>query len=63
MPQLPPYRCCARLLRRFARPCRGHLVHPLGESLFAEHPRAGHWLQQEAPDFVNSALIEFLRDL
>lgn len=26
-------------------------------------PRAGHWLQQEAPDFVNSALIEFLRDL
>jgi pimeloyl-ACP methyl ester carboxylesterase len=26
-------------------------------------PRAGHWLQQEAPDFVNAALIEFLRDL
>ncbi len=26
-------------------------------------PRAGHWLQQEAPDFVNSALIEFLREL
>jgi len=23
-------------------------------------PRAGHWLQQEAPDFVNAALIEFL---
>jgi len=26
-------------------------------------PRAGHWLQQEAPDFVNAALVEFLRDL
>ncbi len=26
-------------------------------------PQAGHWLQQEAPDFVNAALIEFLRDL
>jgi epoxide hydrolase A/B len=26
-------------------------------------PRAGHWLQQEAPDFVNAALIEFLRNL
>jgi pimeloyl-ACP methyl ester carboxylesterase len=26
-------------------------------------PRAGHWLQQEAADFVNAALIEFLRDL
>ncbi|WP_238594118.1 alpha/beta fold hydrolase [Burkholderia pyrrocinia] len=26
-------------------------------------PRAGHWLQQEAPDHVNDALIEFLRNL
>jgi pimeloyl-ACP methyl ester carboxylesterase len=26
-------------------------------------PQAGHWLQQEAPDFVNAALIEFLREL
>ncbi|WP_420998257.1 alpha/beta fold hydrolase [Cupriavidus sp. 30B13] len=26
-------------------------------------PRAGHWLQQEAPDLVNSALIAFLRGL
>lgn len=25
--------------------------------------RAGHWLQQEAPDRVNAALIAFLRDL
>jgi len=26
-------------------------------------PRSGHWLQQEVPDLVNSALIEFLREL
>jgi hypothetical protein len=26
-------------------------------------PRAGHWLQQEAPDLVNAAVIEFLRNL
>lgn len=26
-------------------------------------PRAGHWLQQEAPDRVNAALIAFLRSL
>jgi pimeloyl-ACP methyl ester carboxylesterase len=26
-------------------------------------PRAGHWLQQEMPDLVNSALIEFLGEL
>ncbi|TCW85731.1 epoxide hydrolase [Burkholderia sp. SRS-46] len=26
-------------------------------------PRAGHWLQQEAPDRVNVAVIEFLRNL
>ncbi|AOY96946.1 epoxide hydrolase [Cupriavidus sp. USMAA2-4] len=26
-------------------------------------PRAGHWLQQEAPGHVNDALIEFLRSL
>lgn len=25
-------------------------------------PRVGHWLQQEAPDLVNAALIEFLRE-
>ncbi|TDG09932.1 alpha/beta hydrolase [Paraburkholderia guartelaensis] len=25
--------------------------------------RAGHWLQQEAPDLVNTAVIEFLRNL
>ncbi|MEX3982115.1 alpha/beta fold hydrolase [Paraburkholderia sp. EG287A] len=25
--------------------------------------RAGHWLQQEAPDLVNAAVIEFLRNL
>jgi pimeloyl-ACP methyl ester carboxylesterase len=26
-------------------------------------PRAGHWLQQEAPDLVNAAVIEFLHSL
>ncbi|WP_245964703.1 alpha/beta fold hydrolase [Trinickia dinghuensis] len=26
-------------------------------------PRAGHWLQQEAPDRVNAAIIDFLRKL
>lgn len=26
-------------------------------------PTAGHWLQQEAPDVVNAALIEFLRSV
>jgi pimeloyl-ACP methyl ester carboxylesterase len=26
-------------------------------------PDAGHWVQQEAPTAVNSALLEFLTDL
>jgi pimeloyl-ACP methyl ester carboxylesterase len=26
-------------------------------------PGAGHWVQQQAPDEVNAALLEFLRGL
>ena len=26
-------------------------------------PKAGHWLQQEAPEAVNAALISFLKSL
>jgi pimeloyl-ACP methyl ester carboxylesterase len=26
-------------------------------------PGAGHWLQQEAPEAVNKALVDFLRSL
>lgn len=37
------------------------LVPDLRDSLVI--PGAGHWLQQEAPDQVNAALIEFLRRL
>ncbi|MEO4030342.1 alpha/beta hydrolase [Chromobacterium vaccinii] len=37
------------------------LVPDLRDSLVI--PSAGHWLQQEAPDQVNAALIEFLRGL
>ncbi|WP_240766729.1 alpha/beta fold hydrolase [Paraburkholderia flava] len=37
------------------------LVPQLRDSVIV--PRAGHWLQQEAPDRVNDALIGFLRSL